>query len=96
MTWCQAFKAFKEDLVDNIIDGAFVKCNKLINRKLSNGHFWIKLSEIKLIESLDDQTCIFQVYKDTSYYVPLSEEFLRREINRFLFTPENCTFIDYN
>lgn len=91
----------KNQFEEYVIDGAFVKCLKILFedddvKSIANQHSWIKLSEIKTIIPITNSCCIFSLYKDTHYMVDLSYILLKQEINRFLFSSEDCSFSDNN
>jgi len=76
-----------------IIAGAFVWANRVIQSKVQQNPFWIKLSSITTIvpqfkKGETTNECVFYTYKDCCYFVPISDQDLRHAVNSFLFLPE--------
>ncbi len=79
---------------EQVIGGAFIWASRVIQNKVQQDFFWIKLSTITTIvpqytQGETTNECVFYTYKDCCYYVPITDHELRNAINSFLFDPEN-------
>ena len=81
---------------EQMLSGAFIKSWKVIKRgkELESNFKWIKITEIKIIESLSENACVFHTYKDCKFYTELPEDQLRKAINMFLFKQDDY-YYDY-
>ena len=72
---------------EEVLNGAYIKCWKIIKRgkDVENDHKWIKITEIKIIERLNGDACIFSTYKDCKFYTTISESELLKAVNKFIF-----------
>jgi hypothetical protein len=75
------------------IRGAFVLCQKIYGKKISNEACMIKISSINLIEpyewpDVEDLDTKFYTYKDSAYYAECHPYDITHAINEFLFDPQ--------
>lgn len=77
-----------DDLQESNFQGPYVQSWRIINNRVSDQFFWIKLTEIKQIQEHDGGYCSFNTYKDCHYFIYLSRQALIKAINYFLFKPD--------